>query len=291
MSKVENKLIRRRIVNAYLSSVISISLVLLLVGLASMLLVNAESVSNYFKENVKVSVLLKPEVEDTEATEFKPDLDKLPFIRSSAVVTKEQGRLEMEKMLGEDFLDVFEVSPIPVSFDITLNAAYVTPDSLAFVRSELDKNDLVDEVVCQDSLIEALNTNLRKISMVLGVLILLLLFISFVLITNMMHLIVYSRRFTIHTMKLVGATKSFIRGPFLVKSAILGLFSAFLAILMLVGILFFIRNEFAQLFEVFQFDLLLQVIGIVVASGLFICVTSTFFVVGRLVSLDKDKLY
>lgn len=291
MSKGENKLIRRRIVNAYLSSVISISLVLLLVGLASLLLVNAESISDYFKENVRVSVLLKPEVEDDEAIEMKPYLDKLPFIHSSEVVTKDQGRLEMEKMLGEDFLDVFETSPIPVSYDITLDAAYVTPDSLAYVQAELAKNELVDEVVYQDSLIEALNANLSKISMVLGILILLLMFISFVLITNTMHLIVYSRRFTIHTMKLVGATKSFIRGPFLLKSAILGLFSALLAILMLVGILYVVRNEFVQLFEIFQLKLLLEVMGIVVASGLVICVTSTFFVVGRLVSLDKDKLY
>ncbi|MBQ9175154.1 MAG: cell division protein FtsX, partial [Bacteroidales bacterium] len=138
---------------------------------------------------------------------------------------------------------------------------------------------------------EKLNANLRKISLVLGIGIALLLFISFVLINNVMRLTVYERRFTVHTMRLVGATKSFIRGPFLLRSAIMGLFSAFLAIIMLLGILFYIRNQFPQLFDIFRLDLLLLVIGIVVVSGLVICVVSTYFVVGKLVSLSNDELY
>ena len=150
---------------------------------------------------------------------------------------------------------------------------------------------LVDEIVYQQSLVDKLNTNLRKISMVLGVFIALLLFISFVLINNTVRLNVFSKRFTIHTMKLVGATKSFIRAPFLVQAVFQGLFSALLAIVMLVGILFFVRNEFEQLFEVFRLDLLLMVMGVVVLAGIVICVVSTTFVVGHLVSLSKDELY
>ena len=138
---------------------------------------------------------------------------------------------------------------------------------------------------------DKLNTNLRKMSMALGVFIALLLFISFVLINNTVRLNVFSRRFTIHTMKLVGATKSFIRAPFLVQAVFQGLFSALLAIVMLVGILFFVRNEFEQLFEVFRLDLLLMVMGVVVLAGIVICVVSTTFVVGHLVSLSKDELY
>ena len=138
---------------------------------------------------------------------------------------------------------------------------------------------------------DKLNANLRKISMVLGVFIALLLFISFVLINNTVRLNVFSKRFTIHTMKLVGATKSFIRAPFLVQAVFQGLFSALLAIVMLVGILFFVRNEFEQLFEVFRLDLLLMVMGVVVLAGIVICVVSTTFVVGHLVSLSKDELY
>ena len=286
-----NRMMRRRLANAYLSSIISISLVLLLVGMASMLLVNAKSVSDYFKENMQVSVMMKQSVSDDAALSYKAQLDKERFIKSSVFVSKEQGRREMEDMLGEDFLEIFETSPIPVSIDVTLNAEYVSADSLEVVRAEIGKSPLVDEVTYQRSLVDALNANLSKISLVLAVFIALLLFISFVLINNTVRLNVFARRFTIHTMKLVGATKSFIRAPFLVQSAFQGIFAAVIAIIVLVALLFFVKNGFEQLFEVFRLELLLLVAGIVMLSGLVICVTSTYFVVGKLVALKKDELY
>lgn len=291
MASGENRLIRRRLAGAWLSTVISISLVLLLVGVAGLLVANARSVSDYFKENMQVSVLMKQEVGDDEAMEYVSDLDAKPFIKSTTFVSREQGAKEMTDLLGEDFLNVFDAAPIPVSVDVTLKADYVSSDSLEVVKNEIMKSPLVDEVVYQQSLVDKLNTNLRKISMVLGVFIVLLLFISFVLINNTVRLNVFSRRFTIHTMRLVGATKSFIRAPFLVQAVFQGLFSALLATLMLVGILFFVRNEFAQLFEVFRLDMLLIVIGVEILAGVLICVVSTALVVGRLVSLSKDELY
>lgn len=282
---------RRRLANAYLSSVISISMVLLLVGVAAMLLVNARSVSDYFKENMQVTVMMKQDVSDETAMGFQRDLDAERFIKSSVFVSKEQGRREMAEMLGDDFLDVFETSPIPVSIDVTLKAGYVSADSLEVVRNEIAESPLVDEIVYQSSLVDALNANLSRISAVLGVFIALLLFISFVLINNTVRLNVYARRFTIHTMKLVGATRSFIRAPFLVQAVFQGLFSAFIAIIALIVMLYFMRSEFQQLFEIFRLDLLLSVIGIVIASGLAICLVSTWRVVNKLVSLKKDELY
>ena len=163
--------------------------------------------------------------------------------------------------------------------------------SLEVVREVLSASPLVDEVVYQTSLVEALNTNLRKIGLVLGVLILLLLFISFVLIGNMVRLNVFSRRFTIHTMQLVGATRGFIRAPFIGQSALQGLFAALVAIALLVAGLFILRREFVQLFEIFQLRTLLITMGIVVVSGVVICVASTWIVVGRLVRFDRDQLY
>ena len=282
---------RRRLMNAYLSSVISISLVLLLVGVASMLLVNAKSVSDYFKENMQVSVLMKQTVTDEAALNFKEDLEGERYIKSTTFISKEQGQRELAAQLGEDFLDVFETSPIPVSIDVTLNADYVSADSLEIVRTEISASPLVEEVVYQRSLVDALNANLSRISLILGVFITLLLFISFVLINNTVRLNVFARRFTIHTMKLVGATRSFIRAPFLVQSAFQGLFAAFIAIIVLVGLMFVMRSGFTELFEIFRLDLLLVVIGIVIASGLVICLASTYFVVNKLVSLRKDELY
>ena len=291
MANTDNKIMRRRLANAYLSSVISISLVLLLVGVASMLLVNAKGVSDYFKENMQVSVMMKTDVSDDEALIYKEKLDAQTFIKATEFISKEQGQREMEAQLGEDFLDVFEVSPIPASINVTLEAEYVSTDSLEVVKSRIASSELVESVEYQTSLVEALNANLRKISLILSVFIGLLLFISFVLINNTVRLSVFSRRFTIHTMKLVGATRSFIRAPFIVQSAFQGVFAAFIAIIILVGILFFMKNGFAQLFEIFRLDLLLLVMGIVLASGLIICVTSTWFTVNKLVSLKKDELY
>ena len=291
MSKGENKIMRRRLANAYLSSVISISLVLLLVGVASMLLVNARSVSDYFKENMQVSVLMKDSVPEEKAISFSESLLEERYIKTATFISKEQGEMELAELLGEDFVDIFETSPIPASVEITLDTDYVSSDSLEVVKAEISRSPLVAEVNYQGSLVDALNAILSKISLILAFFIGLMLFISYVLINNTVRLNVYARRFTIHTMQLVGATRSFIRTPFLIQSAFQGIFSAFIAIMALIAILFFLRNGFEQLFEIFRLDLLLLVMGIVVASGLVICVTSTYFVVNKLVSLKKAELY
>ena len=291
MASNDNKIMRRRLANAYLSSVISISLVLFLVGLASLLLVNAKGVSDYFKENMQVSVMMKQTVSDEEALEFRDDLEKERFIKSTVFISREQGERELADQLGDDFLDIFETSPIPASIDVTLNADYVSADSLEVVKGEIAASSLVDEVVYQKSLVDALNANLNRISMIIAVFVALLLFISYVLINNTVRLNVFARRFTIHTMKLVGATRSFIRAPFLVQSAFQGVFAAFIAIIALLAVLYFMRSGFEQLFEIFRLDLLLAVMGIVIVSGLAICLLSTWFVVNKLVSLKRDELY
>ena len=291
MQNLSNRLVRRRLFGAWVSTVISISLVLLLVGVASILLLNARSVSDYFKENLQVSVLMKQDVTEEQALAYQSSLAGIPGVKATTFISREQGIEEMAQMLGRDFLDVFSTAPVPVSIDVNLEAAYVSPDSLEVVKTALSASPLVEEVVYQTSLVEALNANLQKIGLVLGVLILLLLFISFVLIGNMVRLNVFSRRFTIHTMQLVGATRGFIRAPFIGQSALQGLFAALVAILLLVGGLFILRKEFVQLFEIFRLDTLLMTMGIVIVSGVLICVVSTWIVVGRLVRFDRDQLY
>lgn len=291
MGRSENKIMRRRLRNAYLSSIISISLVLLLVGIASLLLVNAKAISDYFKENMQVSVMMKQHVGEEDALKYKAELDQMRFIHSSTLVSREQGRKEMEEMLGEDFLDVFETSPIPVSIEMTLNAEYVSADSMQVVKAEILESPMVEEVVYQQSLIDTLNANLSRISMIIGVFIALLLFISFVLINNTVRLNVFARRFTIHTMKLVGATRSFIRAPFLAQSLLQGLLAASISIIAIVGILYFASREFGQLLEVFRMETFLVVLGIVLVSGMLICLLSTWLVVNKLLSLNKDELY
>jgi cell division transport system permease protein len=291
MAKEENKIIRRRLRNAYASSIISISLVLLLIGVAALLIVNARSVSDYFKENLQLSVILKQDATDQQAADYKKSIETMPFIKGTRLVTREEGTEELSKMLGDDFLSVFETSPVPISLEITLKGDYISPDSVAFVRRALGASPVVEEVDYQQTLVEALSSNLAKISLVLGVFILLMLFISFVLINNTVRLNVFSRRFTIHTMQLVGATRRFIRRPFMNGALVQGLVSSVLALLVLAGVLALLRRSFPQLFYVFETRSLLIVAGVVVACGVLICMVSTYFVVNKLVSLDKDKLY
>ena len=287
----DNKILRKRYVRAFLSSVASIALVLFLVGIAATLLVSQKSITGYLKENMQVSVMMKPQVGESAALKCKKTIDGMAFTKSSSYISKEQGAKEMASLLGEDFLDVFETSRIPISVNLTLKADYVTADSLEVVKSRLGALKEVSEVVCQQSLVEALNSNLNKISIFLAALISLLLFISFVLINNTVRLSVHSRRFTIYTMKMVGATKAFIRRPFVLESIFQGLFASFLAVIFILCSLVFLKGQFSQLFSVFTIGMLLTVILIVVGAGLLICTLSTVVTVNKLVGLDKAELY
>ena len=291
MRKEEKKMMRRRLANAYVSSIISISMVLLLVGIAALLIVNAQRVANYFKENMQISVILRQDVQESAAEKYLASVQTLPYTHSARLVSREEGTAELKELLGEDFLNVFETSPVPLSIEMTLVADYVSADSLEIVRRVLTASPLVDEVNSQQSLIEVLNANLTRISLLLGVFILLMLFISFVLINNTVRLNVYARRFTVHTMKLVGATRSFIRGPFLVRAVFQGLIAALLSLAILGGLLYLLKRSFAQLFAIIDTRTLVLVAGVVLATGVLICVISTFFVVNKLVSQSKDNLY
>ena len=282
---------RKRIANAYLSSVISISLVLLLTGVAALLVLNAHGVSKYLKENMRISVLLRDDATEAQAREWAAAQETLPYVHSTRVVTREEGAEELKSMLGEDFLDVFESSPVPLSVDVTLNEAYVQKDSLARVTKALAASPLVDEVEAQQTMVEALTSNLARISIVLGVFILLLLFISFVLINNTVRVSVFARRFTIHTMKLVGATRGFIRAPFVRAAVLQGLVSSLLAVGMLAALLEALRRSFPELLAIVDMQQLLIVGGIVFACGILLCVIATWMVVNRLVAASKDDLY
>lgn len=291
MASQENKMMRKRLVSAYLTSMISISLVLLLVGVASLILVNAGNVSSYFKENMQISVILRQDTGDEQAKAFQSVLDTCSWTKSTEYISREQGVSEMKKLLGEDFLSVFDTSPIPISINLSLHAEYVTAEGMEDIMGKIREHSIVDDVVWQKSLIDALNSNLRSISLVLSVFIALLLLVSFALIGNTVRLNLYSKRFTIHTMRLVGATKAFIRLPFLIEAAFQGVIAALLAMIMLVAALLIVKQQFAELFTVFKLEQLMSVMGIIVAAGIIICVGMTFVIVGKLVSLKKEELY
>ena len=287
----KNKLIRRRLRGAYVSSVVSISFVLLLVGMATLILFNARRVSDRFKENVRISVLMKCDVDETRAAAYAEEIAAFPGVLSTRLVSRQEGTDELKSLLGEDFLSVFETSPVPVSVDVSLHAEYVCQDSLDVVIPQLSASDLVDEVSCPQPLVKALDSNLAKISLVFGVLLLVFLFISVVLINNTVRLSVFSERFTIHTMKLVGATEGFIRRPFLRSAFFQGLVSSVLALCMLASLIFLLFGLWHGISGIFSFSALALSGACVVLCGPLVCVSVTWVIVGKLVEMDKDDLY
>ena len=291
MGRKEKNIIARRLLHSYLSSIISIALVLLLTGIFGILAANAGAVQNYFKENVRISAILQESATEKEALQLQKSLAEIPAVKETHYISKEQGTREMEQLLGKGFLDAFDSNPIPISIELNLNAGYFHPDSIRSLSALLVKDSRIEEVVYQESLLEMLNDNLERIAYFFMVFIALLMFVSFVLINNTVRLNVYSKRFSIYTMRLVGAKRSFIRAPFLIKSLFQGILSGLLAVLALLGILFLLRNEFEQMFSIFNMELVAMVLGGVVLLGALICVVCTFFVVNRMVSLTNDELY
>ena len=284
-------IVHKRLIRSYVTSAISISLVLVLVAGAALLAVNAGGLARWFKENMSVSVLLKQSTSEKEGRALAEELSKRPYVKESRFVTKEEGAEDMKALLGEDFLSVFESSPIPISIDLKLNGDFITSDSLEVVKAALLENRFVEEVVYQESLVEALNANLRRISLVVGVVILLLLLISFALIGNTVRLNIYARRFTIHTMSLVGARRSFIARPFVAQAVVLGAVSGLIASGLLYGLIRYLSRDSDLLTMILDMRLVWAVLAGTVLLGILLCVLSTLFVVRKVAYLTKDDLY
>ena len=291
MANKGKNIVHRRLIRSYLTSVISISLVLVLIAAAAVFAANAGGVARWFKENMAVSVLLKQSTSEQEGRALAEQLAERPYVKESRFISKEEGAEEMKGLLGEDFLSVFESSPIPISIDLKLDGDFITRDSLEWVKKDLLANKHVEEVVYQETLVETLNANLRRISLVLGVVILLLLVISFALISNTVRLNIYARRFTIHTMSLVGAKRSFIARPFLRQAAVQGAVAGLIASGVLYALIRFLSRDSDLLTMLLDMRLVWAVLAGTVLLGVVICVVSTLLVVRRVAYISKDDLY
>lgn len=291
MAKNKRNIVRSRLVKSYITSVISISLVLTLVGAAAVFGVSANNVGSYFKENMVVSLILKQHVGEKEAKAYADSLAKTPNVHSAAYISREQGAEELEAMLGEDFLSVFESTPVPASVDLHLDGDIITRDSLALLKARFMNDDRIEEVSYQESTVDALNANLKKITLVLLIVIALLLVISFALINNTVRLNIYARRFTIHTMRLVGAKSSFICRPFVRQAIIQGAVSGVLADAILMGLILYVKKSSELLYSLFDQRLVYCVLAGIIVLGIAICALSTAFVVRKISYSSKDDLY
>lgn len=291
MAAKGKNIVHKRLIRSYVTSVISISLVLVLLSAAAVFAVNAGGLARWFKENMAVSVMLKQSTSEKEGRALAEQLAERPYVKESRFVSKEEGAEEMKGLLGEDFLSVFESSPIPISIDLKLDGDYITKDSLEWVKASLLDNRFVEEVVYQETLVDALNANLRSISLVLGVVIALLLVISFALISNTVRLNIYARRFTIHTMSLVGAKRSFIARPFLWQAVVQGAVAGIIASGILYAIIRYLSRDSDLMGMILDMRLVWAVLVGTVLLGILICVISTAFVVNKVAFGSKDDLY
>ena len=281
----------KRLRTSYISSVISIALVLFMLGLLGLLVLDAKKISDYVKEHVQLNVFLNENMNDAEISAFQNLLSKTPYTKSVQYISKAQALDSLKKDLGEDAVKMLETNPLPASFELRLNAAYAHPDSLKKISDVIQKNKFVREVSYQQTEVSKMNENFRTAAIVLILFCALLFFIAVVLINNTIRLSMYSRRFLIKSMQLVGATKGFIRKPFITRSIIYGFYSGFIACLLLCGILYLIRTKLPDIFQLQDLKVIGLLLGAVVLFGQLLSIVSTFFAVNRYLRLRVDELY
>jgi len=291
VKKKEQVLSKTRITGSYLTLVISISLVLFLLGLLGLLLINAHGLSQYFKESISFSVIVNEDAREADIRMLQKDLDAKSYVKSTEYISKEQAAEKLKEELGEDFINFLGYNPLTPTIDVYLFADYTHPDSVAKIEKYILEYPIVKEVYYQESLLHLINENVEKISLFLLVMSLFLFLIALTIINNTIRLSIYSKRFIIKTMQLVGATRSFIRKPFLIRSAIHGLIAALIAMILILSLIYFIEKEFVSLIFFQNFNMLIALAAAIVVLGIFLSVVSSYFSVNKYLSIPEDKLY
>lgn len=291
MKTVKNKSLKRKIITSSTSVVISLSLVLFIVGLIALVMINAQRVSDYIKENIGFTVMLEPEISEIEQMTIKKELDAADFTKNTIFISKKQATDNLKNELGEDFVQFIGYNPLLASIDVKLNPKYANNDSLQKITNHLNQKPVVFETYYQENLVEQVNKNVNKLSFFLSLFSLLLFFIAFALINNTIRLSVYSKRFLIRTMRLVGATDIFIQKPFLLRGLYQGLYSALFAILMLIGSIKLIQNDTATMLNINDLKTIGTVFVFVFFIGPIISLLSTFLAVKKYIKLNEYELY
>lgn len=291
MSKREQKLSKRKLRSSYFTTIVSIALVLFVVGLMGLLLLNAQKLSRSVKENIGFSVILENDIREVDMIRLQKNLDASKYVKSTEYITKERAAQELQEELGEDFIDFLGYNPLFPSIEVRLFAEYANPDSVAKIEQEILKNSQVKEVAYQKSLIEVVNKNIRKISLVLMLFTGALLIISLSLINNTIRLTIFARRFIIKTMQLVGATRRFVRGPFILKSLTHAIYSIIITYVMLGSTIYLIEVQLPEMAILNDIDTLAVLFAGVFIVGMAIVYISTWFAVNRYLRLRSSDLY
>ena len=291
MAKNKPKKLKASLFSSYFTTTLSISMILFLFGLMGLLMINAQRLSDFVMENIGVTLILKDDAREVDVIKLQKNLEATNYIKSTRFVDKESAASELKNELGEDFVDFLGFNPLLSSIDVTVYAGYANPDSLAMLEKKLLTHPEIQEVYYQRDLVKQLNSNVKKISFILFALSLLMFVIFTALINNTIRLSIYSKRFLINTMQLVGATRPFIRRPFIVKSAVHGIYGALIACFMLLAIFFSYQNEFKSFVDFQNPTSLAALVGGIFLIGILITVVSTYFAVNKFLRMKFDQLF
>ena len=291
MGSSYDKFQKRRLISSYFSVVLSVFLVLFLLGILGLFVINSKKLSDDFKEEIAMTVFFDNDANDSIIKAFDTVLQTQRFVKTFKYVTKEEAAKEHTDIIGEDFMNFLGANPLQNSFDIHLKADYIVNDSIAKIESELRKNEMVSDIVYDKQLVNLVNDNIKKVSMWILIISGFLAFVAVLLINSSMRLSIYSNRFIIKTMQMVGATKSFIRKPFIWRSIKLGMIGAGLAIIALIATLYYIDTNYPNLNILEEETMTAGVLLGVLFVGIIITWLSTFFATQRFLNLRTDDLY
>lgn len=282
---------KRRLISSYFSVVLSIFLVLFLLGTLGLFVINSKKITNDFKENIPMTVFFKNEAKDSILNAFDTQLKNSRFIKEYAFVHKDSAAKNNVDIVGKDFMSFLGFNPLQNSFDINLKGDYVVADSIKKIEHDIKKNEMVSEIIYDKQLVDLVNNNIKRISFWMLIVSSFLAVIAMLLINSSLRLSIYSHRFTIKTMQMVGATKSFIRKPFIMRSIKLGLAGSCLAIIALVALVYYLDEFLPSLGLLKDYMSLSIVFGGVLLIGIIITWISTFFATQRFLNLRTDDLY
>ena len=275
----------------YISTIFSIALVLVMLGMLGLILVHAKNLSNYVKENIVLNIIVDEGAKEADVLQFQKELDGNIAVRQTQYVNKELAARNLTQDLGEDFVNFLGYNPLLSTVDVYLKADYANTKGIETLKAQISKNPVVKEVIYQSSLIDMVNKNINTISLVILAFAAILLVISVALINNTIRLAIYSQRFLIKSMQLVGATRNFIRKPFILIAALHGLIAAFIAIIILLGVLFYAQREIPEIVILRNYTEFGFVLIFLVGVGIFITAISTLFAVSRYLRLKIYDLY
>ncbi len=281
----------RRLRTSYITSVISISLVLFMLGLLGLILLHAKKISDHVKENIGLTVFMNDNAKEPDIFQFQKNVNQLEYVKSTEYISKETAAIELKQDLGEDFLNFLGYNPLHPSIEVYLKADYANNDSIPFIEKKLLQNKDVKEVVYLKSLIKQVNENVKKISLVLLIFSFILLLIAIALINNTIRLSVFAKRFLIRSMLLVGATETFIRRPFIIKGIIQGIYGAIFSIILLSGLIYLAKQKIPEIINLNDYNLYLYVFAIVTLLGIIISWISNYFAVRKYLRMKTDFLY